>query len=172
MVSIPLRSNVCSVEFSPDRRNLLLGCIDGTLILYNQTRALTHVVQTVFVPSLVRWHADGHIVAVASDRGEIQCFDFALSCIKMQALSEDITPSNITDLSVYFAHRSQTEPPVLAEMQWNVVNSGNETANDSLVEDSFLLLTFNTGPLVILRFFGAAVLTSEFLVIFILRKLN
>lgn len=141
--------------------------MDGTLILYNQTRALTHVVQTVFVPSLVRWHTDGHIVAVASDRGEIQCFDFALSCIKMQALSEDITPSNITDLSVYFAQRSQTEPPVLTEMQWNVLSCKNENPNDSLVEDSFLLLTFNSGPLVIFRFFGAAILTPEFLVIFI-----
>lgn len=162
IVSISVQSNVCCVEFSPDRSNLLLGCVDGSLVLYNQTRALMHIVRTVFVPSVVRWHADGYLVAVASDRGQLQCFDFALSCIKMQSLSEDVTPSGVIDLTVYFSQTGQPQTPLLAEMEWNCKSSKQET--DCVAEDSFLLLTFNEGPLVMLRVLSTAVVSPDILV--------
>ncbi|XP_065215584.1 WD repeat-containing and planar cell polarity effector protein fritz homolog [Planococcus citri] len=156
IVSISLQSNACCVEFSPDRSNLLLGCVDGSVVLYNQTRALTHIVRTAFVPSIVRWHADGYLAAVASDRGRLQCFDFALSCVKMQSISEDVTPSNVIDLSVYFTQMVQSQnTPMLVQMEWNAKGKDGDACTD----DSFLLMTFSGGPLVMLRVLGASTVT-------------
>lgn len=163
VVSIPLRSEACCIEFSPDRSNLLLGCLDGSVVLYNLTRALTHIVRSVFVPTIIRWHVDGYMVAVASARGQIQCFDFALSCIKMQCISEDVTPTSVIDLSVYFTQSLKPQLPSLVEMEWNVKSPRHEGCESS-AEDSFLLLTFGTGPLVMLRVLSVAVMTPEILV--------
>ncbi len=163
VVAIPISSSACCVEFSPDRRNLLLGCADGSLVLFNHTRALTHIVQIVFVPSMVRWHSDGYVVAVTSDRGQIQCFDFALCGIKMQCISEDVTPSSIIDLSVYFTQRTRSQPPLLSGMEWNVKSCENDIT-ECYANDSFLLLSFSEGPIVLLRIFSTADIVPEFLV--------
>lgn len=161
IVSIALQSSACCVEFSPDRSNLLLGCVDGSVVLYNQTRALIHIVRTAFVPSVVRWHADGYLAAVASDRGRLQCFDFALSCIKMQSISEDVTPSNVIDLSVYFTQMVQSpNSPLLVQMEWSTKTKDGDTCTD----DGFLLMTFSGGPLVMLRVLGASTITPVVLV--------
>lgn len=158
IVSISLQSKACCVEFSPDRSNLLLGCVDGSLVLYNQTRALTHTVKTAFVPSIVRWHADGYLATVASERGQLQCFDFALSCIKMQSISEDVTPSSVIDLAVNFTQTTQSEQaPLLVHMEWST--KSNKTEMETYTDDSFLLITFSGGPLVILRVLSAAAIT-------------
>lgn len=163
VVSIPLQSKSCCIEFSPDRSNLLLGCVDGSVILYNLTRALTHCVRSIFIPVIIRWHNDGYMVAIASAQGQIQCFDFALSCIKMQCISEDVTPTSVIDLSVYFTQTSKPQLPSLVGMEWNVKNSQNE-GNENLTNDSFLLLTFSAGPLVMIKVLSAAVITPEILV--------
>lgn len=127
--------------------------------------------KTVFVPCLVRWHADGCLAAVASDRGQLQCFDFALSCIKMQSISEDVTPSNVIDLAVYFTQIAQSQqPPLLVQMEWNTKSIKTEV--ESYTDDSFLIMTFSGGPLVMLRVLGAAVVTPYVLVSFTNKKLN
>lgn len=167
-VSIPLRSSARCVEFSPDRSNLLVGCQDGSLLLYNQTRALTHFVQTAFIPSMIRWHANGYLVAVASERGQIQCFDFALCCIKMNRIGEDIAASNTIDLSSYLNRRqtltndgqSTMQPPSLSQFDWNANGKYDTTSND----DSVILLIFDTGPTVAIRVFGVANISPEILV--------
>lgn len=56
------------------------------------------------MPVTAKWHADGNIVIIMSEQGQLQCFDFALNCIKIQLLSEDITPSCVIDLSAYFRY--------------------------------------------------------------------
>lgn len=103
------------------------------------------------------------MVAVASAQGQIQCYDFALSCIKMQCISEDVTPTSVIDLSAYFTQKAKPQLPFLVEMEWNMKNSQNE-GNENLTNDSFLLLTFSAGPLVMIKVLSAAVITPEILV--------
>lgn len=79
-----------------------LGCIDGSLILFDEGRGVTRIVKTAFIPNIVSWHNDGSLIMVANERSQFQCFDIALSCVRAQLLSEDLTPSNLIDLASYF----------------------------------------------------------------------
>jgi hypothetical protein len=54
------------------------------------------------IPSLVSWHPDGTVVLISNEKGQFQCFDVALACIKLQLIGENINPSNLLDLGVYF----------------------------------------------------------------------
>lgn len=82
----------------------------------------------------------------------------------MQCISEDVTPTSVTDLSVYFTQKSEPHQPILSEMEWNTKSFKNDATDCCLADDSFLFLTFSEGPLVILRIFGTAVVTPEILV--------
>lgn len=46
---IPLQTHVCCLAFSHDDAKLLLGCIDGSLILFDEGRGATHLVKAAFV---------------------------------------------------------------------------------------------------------------------------
>lgn len=81
----------------------LKGCIDGSLVLLDEGRGVTRQVRTAFIPTLLRWHGDGSLLLAANDRAQLQWFDLALSCVRTQLLSEDVTPSNLVDLGAYFS---------------------------------------------------------------------
>lgn len=49
MVSVPLPTHTSCVKFSPTQELLLLCCIDGSVIIYDQTRATTTSVKAAFV---------------------------------------------------------------------------------------------------------------------------
>lgn len=49
VTSIPLQTQVCCHGFSPDEEKLLLGCIDGSLVLFDEGRGITHLVKAAFV---------------------------------------------------------------------------------------------------------------------------
>lgn len=49
--SIPLQSQVCCHSFSPDNEKLMLGCIDGSVILFDESRGITHSIKAAFVSS-------------------------------------------------------------------------------------------------------------------------
>lgn len=162
-VTILLQSRACCLEFSPDRSNLLFGCVNGSVVLYNQTRALSHIVRTAFVPAIIKWHSDGYLSAVGSAKGQIQCFDSALNAIKIQSLSEDVCPSSVIDLSDYFTQSTNPQTPFLVEMEWNSKHITIDPPNGQC-EDGFLLLSFAGGPLVMLRVFNANIISPNFLV--------
>lgn len=46
---IPLQTETCCHAFSPDNEKLLMGCIDGSIALYDQRRGATHFVKAAFV---------------------------------------------------------------------------------------------------------------------------
>lgn len=57
----------------------MIGCTDGTLIVYNIiTKAIVQVRESL-VPSVVSWHPNGGIVMVASGSAELRCYDTSLS---------------------------------------------------------------------------------------------
>lgn len=47
--SIILPTHVCCHSFSPLQDKLLLGCIDGSLVMYDEALGVTHVVKAAFV---------------------------------------------------------------------------------------------------------------------------
>lgn len=49
VTSIPLQTQVCCNAFSPDHEKLMLGCIDGSMILFDEGRGITHLVKAAFV---------------------------------------------------------------------------------------------------------------------------
>lgn len=53
VTSIPLQSQVCCHSFSPDNEKLMLGCIDGSVILFDEGRGITHLIKAAFVSKIV-----------------------------------------------------------------------------------------------------------------------
>lgn len=49
VTSIPLQTQVCCNAFSPDHEKLMLGCIDGSVVLFDEGRGITHLVKAAFV---------------------------------------------------------------------------------------------------------------------------
>uniref|UniRef100_A0A8D8QGW5 WD repeat-containing and planar cell polarity effector protein fritz n=1 Tax=Cacopsylla melanoneura TaxID=428564 RepID=A0A8D8QGW5_9HEMI len=143
---IPLETNVCCHSFSPDNRHLLLGCIDGSLVLHDIAKGITHLVKSAFIPSILCWNSFGCAITVANEKCQIQFFDSSLSCIKVQFSSEDITPCNILDLGSYF----KTQPTLL-DIRWHQKPSHHTTPSDFAQTDALLMLFCEKGPLCVLK---------------------
>ncbi|XP_060607543.1 WD repeat-containing and planar cell polarity effector protein fritz homolog [Ruditapes philippinarum] len=113
IVNIPLKSMVHCESRSPGEDKLLLGCADGTLVVYDENRKITQMNRAGLVPSLAAWHPTGTIFFVGSNRGDIQVFDMALSPLKIQLLAEEPNPHRFLPTSKFFK-----APPPLREIQW------------------------------------------------------
>lgn len=156
ITSIPLQSQVCCQSYSPDQEKLMLGCIDGSVCLFDAQRAVTHMVRAGFIPTLLSWHCDSAVVLVANERGQLQFFDISLACLKSQLASEDITPSNLIDLSPYFTHQ-----PTLQVAQFNKKPELHLNAERYAQTDSFLFLSIEGGPVGIMRIAGGCGLKGD-----------
>lgn len=98
---------------------------------------------------MISWHPDGTVIFVGNERSQFQCFDIALSCIKNQLISEDMTPSNLVDLGSYFKNQ-----PTLLQMQWGKKPDVTQYCENFAQTDGMLLLQFERGPLALLRLVG------------------
>lgn len=156
VTSIPLQTEVSCNAFSPDHEKLLMGCIDGSIVLFDEGRGITYLVKASFIPTQVSWHPDSAIVMIANERGQLQCFDISLSCIKNQLLSKDVTPSNILDLSSFF-----TRQPMLLKLCWGKKPDINNHYERYAQVDCFLLLMFETGIFANMRYVGGAGLKND-----------
>ncbi|XP_058116655.1 WD repeat-containing and planar cell polarity effector protein fritz [Anopheles ziemanni] len=162
VTSIPLQTQVCCNALSPDHEKLMLGCIDGSIVLFDEGRGITHLVKAAFIPTYVAWHSDSSVVMIANEKCQLQCFDIALSCVRMQLLSEseDGIPSGTYDLSNYFlGHHA---PSInLARLCWSkkpeLANHGEKYATT----DSFLFCAFEQGPLACVRVVGGSGLKGD-----------
>ncbi|XP_059842117.1 WD repeat-containing and planar cell polarity effector protein fritz homolog isoform X3 [Hypanus sabinus] len=144
VISIPLRSKAtcCSRNITEDK--LVLGCEDSSVILYDAYRRVTLLAHADFVPSMIEWHPDAAVITVGSYQGEIQCYDMALSPIKMQLLAEDIKPVNKLQFSQYFAVTSR-----MVQIQWTVPQVIPPNIDNLNVHD-LLFLRFDKGPVGVL----------------------
>lgn len=156
VTSIPLQTEVSCSAFSPDHEKLLMGCIDGSIVLFDEGRGLTYLVKASFIPTQVSWHPDSALVMIANERGQLQCFDISLSCVKNQLLSEDVTPSNILDLSSFFVRQ-----PTLLKLCWAKKPDVNNHYEKYAQVDGFLLLMFETGIFASMRYVGGAGLKND-----------
>ncbi|XP_035900049.1 WD repeat-containing and planar cell polarity effector protein fritz [Anopheles stephensi] len=162
VTSIPLQTQVCCNALSPDHEKLMLGCIDGSIVLFDEGRGITHLVKAAFIPTYVAWHSDSSVVMIANEKCQLQCFDIALSCVRMQLLSEtqDGIPSGTFDLSNYFlAHHAPSIQ--LGRLCWSkkpeLANHGEKYATT----DSFLFCAFEQGPLACIRVVGGSGLKGD-----------
>ncbi|XP_052891916.1 WD repeat-containing and planar cell polarity effector protein fritz [Anopheles moucheti] len=162
VTSIPLQTQVCCNALSPDHEKLMLGCIDGSIVLFDEGRGITHLVKAAFIPTYVAWHSDSSVVMIANEKCQLQCFDIALSCVRMQLLSEtqDGIPSGTSDLSNYFlGHHAPSIQ--LGRLNWSkkpeLINHGEKYATT----DSFLFCAFEQGPLACIRVVGGSGLKGD-----------
>jgi hypothetical protein len=156
VTSIPLQTEVSCNAFSPDHEKLLMGCIDGSIVLFDEGRGITLLVKASFIPTQVAFHPDSALVIIANERAQLQCFDISLSCIKNQLLSEEMTPSNILDLSNFFVHQ-----PMLLKMCWSKKPDITNHYEKYAQVDCFLLLMFETGIFGSLRYIGGNGLKND-----------
>lgn len=181
---IPLPAQVCCEARSPDGERLLLGCSDGSTVIFDEMRGITHMVRAAFVPSTVAWHCDSALVAIGSERGQVQCFDISLACVRTQLLGDDgatMPPASVLDLAAYIAPgaiaaggggsaaASGAAPgagiaAVLGRIAWNrkpdaatlLATSPTNDAPQFALNDSLLLALFAGGPAVCVRFCATA----------------
>ncbi|XP_020291724.1 WD repeat-containing and planar cell polarity effector protein fritz [Pseudomyrmex gracilis] len=158
VISVPLPTHTSCVRFSPGQELLLLCCIDGTIVMYDQTKLATNSVKAAFIPTLAAWHSDGMIFVVGNDRGQFQHFDLTLTCIKSQTLSDEATPANILDLSPYFRNQH-----ALLRMEWNRKSDLNQIRYYSNGNSLFLLL-FERGPIGVIKVIEGDTLSGDELV--------
>ncbi|KAK3928665.1 WD repeat-containing and planar cell polarity effector protein fritz [Frankliniella fusca] len=154
--SIALPTHVCCHSFSPLQDKLLLGCIDGSLALYDEALGVTQTVKVAFIPSIVSWHPDGGLFVIANERCQLQVLDASLAVLKQQLLSEDVAPANLLDITSYF--RVQ---PTLQNVKWNKKAETGYYAEKFVMPDCLLLLLFERGPLSTLRFVGGGGLLGD-----------
>lgn len=141
----------------------MLACNNGILALHSHSS--THLTRAALSPTHVSWLQPGALVIVANDRGQLQCFDMALSLVRIQLGGEDGLPVRLLDLADYFCHQ-----PSLSSVSWApaplVISGGNSSSCDATPEDDkhsyldlmeqyssmLLLLHYSRGPLTCLRF--------------------
>ncbi|KAG8443941.1 hypothetical protein GDO86_009219, partial [Hymenochirus boettgeri] len=144
---IPLKSRVISCCRNVTGDKLVLGCEDSSLILYESHFKITLLGQAEVLPDLIRWHPNDTIFLVASNQGELQIFDMALSSIRIQLLAEEFEPKLTLQASKQFNVSKR-----LVEMQWAVPSNLLPNVYNNTDIFNLLLLRFDSGPLGILQF--------------------
>lgn len=155
VTSIPLHTEVSCNAFSPDHEKLVMCCIDGSVVLFD-TRGITLMVKAPFIPTLVSWHPDSSLFTVGNERGQCQCFDISLSWVKTQLLGEDVTSSNIIDLSGVFVKQ-----PTMLRFCWSKKPDLNNNYGKFAQTDSFFFCVFESGSFATFRYIGAVGLKND-----------
>jgi tetratricopeptide (TPR) repeat protein len=157
VTSIPLQTEVSSAfAFSPDHEKLAIGCIDGSIVLFDRGREVTYLVKASFIPTTITWHPDSALIVIANDRAQLQCFDISLSCIKHQLVGEEMTPSNILDVSNFFARQ-----PSLMRVTWSKKPDISCHRGSYAQVDIVLLMIFESGTFGMLKYIGGAGLRND-----------
>ena len=106
---------------------------------------MTHVTKAALIPTNISWLDSGSLVVVSNDRGQIQCFDSALSLVRLQITMEECNPQRMLDLSDYFCHQQ-----LLEKLEWAPLPKTNEVLQNNY--PNLLMLHFSQGPLTCLKF--------------------
>lgn len=153
VTTIPLEAPLMAHSHNPAEDRLLLACNNGVLALHCDSRGMTHVTKAGLIPCNIAWLDSGNIVVVSNERGQIQCFDLALSLIRMQLVMEDSNPQRILDFSEHFCHQQS-----LLRLAWAPTKIEEETSQHNIPH--LLLLHYIRGPLACLRVDVSAIYKS------------
>ncbi|XP_069939077.1 LOW QUALITY PROTEIN: WD repeat-containing and planar cell polarity effector protein fritz homolog [Cherax quadricarinatus] len=144
VTTIPLEAPLMAHAHNPAEDRLLLACNNGVLALHCDSRGMTHVTKAGLIPSNIAWLNSGNIVVVSNERGQIQCFDLALSLIRLQLVMEDHNPQRILDFSEHFCHQQS-----LLKLTWAPARKPEES--QMKYNPHLLLLHYIRGPIACLR---------------------
>ncbi|XP_064115601.1 WD repeat-containing and planar cell polarity effector protein fritz homolog isoform X2 [Macrobrachium nipponense] len=150
VTTIPLEAPLMTHSHNPAEDRLLLACNNGVLALHCDSRGMTHVTKAGLIPSNIAWLDSGNIVVISNERGQIQCFDLALSLLRMQLIMEEPNPQRILDFSEHFCHQQS-----LSKMSWAPFTK--EEGLQSTLIPHLLLLHYTRGPIACIRIDVSAV---------------
>uniref|UniRef100_A0A336MF77 CSON000763 protein n=1 Tax=Culicoides sonorensis TaxID=179676 RepID=A0A336MF77_CULSO len=151
VTSIPLQTQACCSAFSPDHEKIMLGCIDASIILFDEGRGITHLVKAAFIPQHISWHCDSALLMIGNERCQLQCFDISLSCVKNQLISDEITPSSVLDLSLYMGGpTSGNLVRMCFSRKSDVMTHYEKYAQD----DTHIIMCLDSGTMACLRIVG------------------
>nr|XP_039258964.1 WD repeat-containing and planar cell polarity effector protein fritz homolog [Styela clava] len=164
VTQIPVKSGILSSDISREEDKIVVGCTDGTVLVFDTLTKTTSSIRDSLIPSIVSWHPNGGVILVASGSAELQCYDCALGKLST-ALLDEIEDSSMHDmlkLSKYLPSEnglvSLTWPDFVTETQ---VEATSTIKKSSVCHDVSLVL-FDGGPLAILKF-NVGVLTKGLL---------
>lgn len=157
ITTIPMGTQICCFEFSPDQEKLFLGTVDRHVCIHDLVKQTSRFLPKIeIIPTKCSWHADSSLIMVGNDTAQFQCFDIALQPIANQLISEVVTPVNLLDLSHYFAAK-----PTLLDMSFSRKPEVHNFPFPFAQSDCFLLLVFDNGPVACLRFVCGAGMAGD-----------
>lgn len=130
VTAVPLQTQVSCCALSRNENYLILGCIDGSAAILDRYKGSTKITKASFIPTLATWNYGGAVAVLCNEKGQIQYFDTALNCLKVQLLNEDCSQNHLVDLSIYFSIQ-----PTIDVINWQSDN---------------LLILIENGPLVVI----------------------
>ncbi|KAK7506998.1 hypothetical protein BaRGS_00001849 [Batillaria attramentaria] len=155
VVTIPLKGTVMCQARNPAEDKLLLGCSDGSMVMYDQHKKVTLFTRAAVLPTSLAWHPGGTIVFAASSHGDIQVFDMALTPLRAQFVTEDPEPEKFLKISRLF-RTSVT----LKSIDWCMFDpQSSENVTDYM---DAMFLTFEKGPPALLMLHLGAVSRERF----------
>ncbi|KAL3874609.1 hypothetical protein ACJMK2_037597 [Sinanodonta woodiana] len=143
VTNIPLKSHVCCQRWSPSEDKLLLGCADGTLVMYDEQKKTTLIVRSSMIPSVIGWHPTGTIFFVGCVKGDFQIFDMALTPLRVQVLTEEPNPQRLLKISKFFK-----VPPPLKEIHWCPFDPQSADWGGDYTDA--MVIVYDRGPLAVL----------------------
>ncbi|XP_033638550.1 WD repeat-containing and planar cell polarity effector protein fritz homolog [Asterias rubens] len=143
VTTIPLKAKVVTHGRNHCEDKLILGCSDGKLVLYDESKRVTQIVQSDLMPSLITWHPEGSLVFVSGTKAEIQCFDMALNPLNLLTVGENCRSLPTFQVSKYFR-----SPVTIGTLQWSRSSNFSDCIADA--QDS-LFLILDGGPVTILQ---------------------
>ncbi|PIK49110.1 hypothetical protein BSL78_14007 [Apostichopus japonicus] len=143
LIQVPVKAPVVAQAKSHSENKLLLGCKDGSLILFDEIKKVTQHVQMEMVPNHLVWHPEDSLI-VAVGRTDLQVFDLGLNTLKIATIGENLKTASLLNLNLYYRPASNISHCVWSECTSPI---------DSLAEATHsLLLSFELGPLAVLKF--------------------
>lgn len=144
--TIPLKASIIVQQRNHAEDKLLLGCEDGTLMLYDDHRRVTQMTKGSLIPSIIHWHPGDAVVLVCSADGDIKVYDMALAPVLIQLVAENPSPQHTLKLREYLL-----SPVKLNKVSWSCEAPIGNLSDNSLCCHDNLVILFDRGPLCLLR---------------------
>ena len=144
--TLATKSEVICQARSYMQDKMVLVCVNGTLVLWDESKRVPHITKSPFLSDHVTWHPNDVIFLLSNQQGNIAVYDIALNCLCVQLLNDMVdTTSDYLKLSPYFFSQ-----PTLKLVSWSC-DTGVGPAPEAIGCCEDILLVFDKGPVCLLR---------------------
>ncbi|XP_067938784.1 WD repeat-containing and planar cell polarity effector protein fritz homolog [Watersipora subatra] len=150
--TVPLASLLTGASWDCYNDTLVLSCEDNSIILYNENIKNTVTAKTEFHADFMEWHPSGALLLILNHKGDIQIFDKALNCLSLTLEGVEFVPH--IKLSNFFR-----AAPHVKRVSW--CHHSNNQPGQGLATRNTLLLTFDRGPIGVMKFVGGNLASSD-----------